>query len=198
MSNEYRVDIKVRNNLILSRIEKAGYRSIPEFCRAENVPYHGLINIINMTLPVLRKDGKWQKTALKAADALQCSPENLFSEAQMNAVLKSNKRSVQVNEAEMKFMLEVDENKKLPEQLYLEGQRNTAIENVLKLLTPREQKVIEMRFGLGEYMTDHTLDQVGEHLGISGNRIRQIEQKALRKLRSPHRSELLSEFVEVE
>jgi RNA polymerase primary sigma factor len=66
---------------------------------------------------------------------------------------------------------------------------------VLSTLTPREEKVLRMRFGIGE-KSDHTLEEVGQDFFVTRERIRQIEAKALRKLRHPSRSKLLKAFVD--
>jgi RNA polymerase primary sigma factor len=68
-------------------------------------------------------------------------------------------------------------------------------DNVLKTLTPREERVIKMRFGVGEG-SEHTLEEVGQSFAVTRERIRQIEAKALRKLRHPSRSKRLKAFVE--
>src|SRR3989339_1577065 len=66
---------------------------------------------------------------------------------------------------------------------------------VLATLTPREEKVLRMRFGIGE-KADHTLEEVGQDFQVTRERIRQIEAKALRKLRHPTRSRKLRAFIE--
>jgi RNA polymerase primary sigma factor len=68
-------------------------------------------------------------------------------------------------------------------------------ESVLKSLTPREEKVIKMRFGVGDG-SEHTLEEVGQSFAVTRERIRQIEAKALRKLRHPSRSRKLRAFLE--
>jgi RNA polymerase primary sigma factor len=68
-------------------------------------------------------------------------------------------------------------------------------ESVLKTLTPREEQVIKMRFGLGDG-SEHTLEEVGQRFSVTRERIRQIEAKALRKLRHPSRSRMLMAFLE--
>ena len=67
--------------------------------------------------------------------------------------------------------------------------------DVLDALTPREAKVLRMRFGI-EMSTDHTLEEVGKQFDVTRERIRQIEAKALRKLRHPSRSDKLKSFLE--
>ncbi len=68
-------------------------------------------------------------------------------------------------------------------------------ENVLRTLTPREERVIKMRFGVGDG-SEHTLEEVGQNFAVTRERIRQIEAKALRKLRHPSRSRRLRAFLE--
>jgi RNA polymerase primary sigma factor len=65
----------------------------------------------------------------------------------------------------------------------------------LESLTPREQKVLKMRFGIGERQ-DYTLEEVGKVLGVTRERVRQIEAKAIRRLRHPTRAKLLKGFAE--
>ncbi len=69
--------------------------------------------------------------------------------------------------------------------------------SVLKLasLTPREERVLRMRFGIG-MNTDHTLEEVGQQFSVTRERIRQIEAKALRKLKHPSRSRRLRSFLD--
>jgi RNA polymerase primary sigma factor len=66
---------------------------------------------------------------------------------------------------------------------------------ILATLTPREEKVLRMRFGIGE-RSDHTLEEVGRDFQVTRERIRQIEAKALRKLRHPSRAKKLKSFVD--
>ena len=66
---------------------------------------------------------------------------------------------------------------------------------MLATLSPREEQVLKMRFGIGE-TRNHTLEEVGQDFEVTRERIRQIEAKALRKLRHPSRSRLLKSFVE--
>ena len=68
-------------------------------------------------------------------------------------------------------------------------------EQVLRSLSPREEKVVKMRFGL-EDGSEHTLEEVGRVFAVTRERIRQIEAKALRKLRQPSRSRKLKEFLD--
>ena len=75
------------------------------------------------------------------------------------------------------------------------GPVSLATTKILSTLTPREERVLRMRFGVG-MNTDHTLEEVGLQFSVTRERIRQIEAKALRKLKHPSRSKQLKSFLE--
>ena len=88
-----------------------------------------------------------------------------------------------------------DENVDDPSQATVSSNMGEKTREALKSLTAREEKVLRMRFGLDE-VKDHTLEEVGQDFDVTRERIRQIEAKALRKLRHPSRSKLLKSFYE--
>lgn len=81
-----------------------------------------------------------------------------------------------------------------PEESAFEAERAAAIRRQLATLTPREEKVIKMRFGLG--CGSHTLREIGDEFGVTPERVRQVEARALRKLRHSSRSAALKPFTE--
>jgi len=83
-----------------------------------------------------------------------------------------------------------------PSDTVVQANLREITDEVLATLTPREEKVIKMRFGLGNSGSEHTLEEVGQHFAVTRERIRQIEAKALRKLRHPSRSRKLKAFLE--
>jgi RNA polymerase primary sigma factor len=83
-----------------------------------------------------------------------------------------------------------------PIDLVVANNLRCVTEDVLKTLTPREEKVIKMRFGLDPDGVEHTLEEIGRYFAVTRERIRQIEAKALRKLRHPTRSQRLSIFLD--
>lgn len=193
---EYRIDMKVRNNLILAKIEEKGHTSAHSFCKDTGICYTKLISFLNMKETIFDNEGQVKRFVLKLCKELNCIPEELFSASQMEASLKSNKRTLKTNEAEMKFMLQQNNNQKLLEDHYYNEQLVDKIEEVLsKSLTQREEKIVKMRMGLGEYDREHSLDEIAKIQNISRERIRQIEAKALRKLRHPSRAGHLREFI---
>ena len=82
-----------------------------------------------------------------------------------------------------------------PPDVFIHTNLKEQIENVLKTIPEREAKVLKMRFGLGDG-NEHTLEEVGEQFKVTRERIRQIEAKALRKLKHPNRSEKLESFAD--
>ena len=82
-----------------------------------------------------------------------------------------------------------------PNDAVIAGDLSDQVERVLSSLAPREEKVLRLRFGLGE-PTEHTLEEVGQTFQLTRERIRQIEAKALKKLRHPSRAKRLQSFVD--
>ena len=88
-----------------------------------------------------------------------------------------------------------DKSQGTPSESVMNGSLSEQTVKALATLTPREEKVLRMRFGIGE-KSDHTLEEVGQNFDVTRERIRQIEAKALRKLRHPSRSKKLRAFIE--
>ena len=88
-----------------------------------------------------------------------------------------------------------DKNAVLPLDNAIQGNLKETTTRVLSSLTPREERVLRMRFGIG-VNTDHTLEEVGQQFSVTRERIRQIEAKALRKLKHPSRSRKLRSFLD--
>lgn len=193
---DYRVTVKVQNNNILGRIYESGYSSVSDFCRRnENISQSVLGEIINMKRPVFTNKGEFIYTIKRTANALGCLPEALFSDAQLYAEIETNVKTYEVSEDEMRFMLVNQQDQRTPEQLVYEGEMKDLIMQALETLTPREKKVITLRMGL-DGKNESTLEEVAQVFGVNRARIRQIEDKALRKLRHPTRAEPLRDFLE--
>ena len=88
-----------------------------------------------------------------------------------------------------------DKNAVLPLDAAIHANLRETTTRVLATLTPREERVLRMRFGIG-MNTDHTLEEVGQQFSVTRERIRQIEAKALRKLKHPSRSRMLRSFLD--
>jgi len=197
--SDYRVTIKVQNNNIVKRILESGYKSVMDFCQTHETIrtfYSRLNSIINMKTSPLNQSGKFHPGLIRVAGILGCMVEDFFSESQLNTSLQTNKRILQVAEAEIKFILENKENIKSLEQNVYEHERTLKIKESLDLLSIREKKVISMRFGLGDYDREHTLDEISKKYDVTRERIRHIEALAIRKLRLSNKIHGLKEFTE--
>ena len=100
----------------------------------------------------------------------------------------------QDEDSHWEYLLDIKDNP-TPLDIALSWSMNNAIQNALESLTEREEKIVKMRFGIG-MATDHTLEEIGKLFGVTRERIRQIETKALRKLRHPSCSDNLRVFLE--
>jgi len=88
-----------------------------------------------------------------------------------------------------------DQNAVIPLEAAIHENLREQTTQILASLTPREERVLRMRFGIG-MNTDHTLEEVGQQFSVTRERIRQIEAKALRKLKHPSRSRTLKSFLD--
>jgi RNA polymerase primary sigma factor len=88
-----------------------------------------------------------------------------------------------------------DANAVIPVDAAIQANLKEMITRTLSSLTPREERVLRMRFGIGMH-TDHTLEEVGQQFSVTRERIRQIEAKALRKLKHPSRSRIMRAFLD--
>ncbi len=178
-------------------IRQAITRSIADQARTIRIPVH-MIETINKLNRVSR-----QVLQEKGREAL---PEELaekmeLSEDKIRKVLKIAKEPISMEmpigddeDSHLGDFIE-DKNIKAPLDIATVSGLKGATTEILESLTEREAKVLQMRFGIG-MNTDHTLEEVGKQFDVTRERIRQIEAKALRKLRHPSRSDHLRSFLD--
>ncbi|MGB5706259.1 MAG: RNA polymerase sigma factor RpoD [Arenicellales bacterium] len=178
-------------------IRQAITRSIADQARTIRIPVH-MIETINKLNRVSR-----QILQEKGREAL---PEELaekmdLSEDKIRKVLKIAKEPISMEmpigddeDSHLGDFIE-DKNIKAPLDIATGSGLKAATTDILESLTEREAKVLQMRFGIG-MNTDHTLEEVGKQFDVTRERIRQIEAKALRKLRHPSRSDHLRSFLD--
>ena len=178
-------------------IRQAITRSIADQARTIRIPVH-MIETINKLNRISR-----QILQEKGRDAL---PEELAEKMEMpedkiRKVLKIAKEPISMEtpigddeDSNLGDFIE-DKNMEAPLDAATTADLTYATQDILDSLTPREAKVLRMRFGIG-MNTDHTLEEVGKQFDVTRERIRQIEAKALRKLRHPSRSDHLKSFLE--
>jgi RNA polymerase primary sigma factor len=178
-------------------IRQAITRAIADQARTIRIPVHMIetINKLVRTSRVLVQELGREPTAEEIAEKMELPPEKV------RRILKIAKEPISletpIGEEEDSHLGEFIEDRSTPNPS--ERVSNQALHEqtrkVLATLTPREERVLRMRFGIGD-CADHTLEEVGQDFEVTRERIRQIEAKALRKLRNPNRARRLRTFVE--
>ncbi len=178
-------------------IRQAITRAIADQARTIRIPVH-MIETINKLIRTSRQ--------LVQENGREPAPEEIAERMQLpldkvRKVLKIAKEPISletpIGEEEDSHLGDFIEDKGVvsPIDAVIKANLSEQTARVLSTLTPREEKVLRMRFGIGE-KSDHTLEEVGQDFEVTRERIRQIEAKALRKLRHPSRSKKLKSFVE--
>jgi RNA polymerase primary sigma factor len=178
-------------------IRQAITRAIADQARTIRIPVH-MIETINKLIRTSRQ--------LVQENGREPSPEEIAERMQLpldkvRKVLKIAKEPISletpIGEEEDSHLGDFIEDKGVisPIEAVIKANLSESTAKVLSTLTPREEKVLRMRFGIGE-KSDHTLEEVGQDFEVTRERIRQIEAKALRKLRHPSRSKKLKSFVD--
>ncbi|UCD32693.1 MAG: RNA polymerase sigma factor RpoD [Desulfobacterales bacterium] len=178
-------------------IRQAITRAIADQARTIRIPVHMIetINKLIRTSRYLVQELGREPTPEEIADKME------IPLAKVRKVLKIAREPISletpIGEEEDSHLGDFIEDKKfmLPSDAAVNLNLAEQTRKVLATLTPREEKVLRMRFGIGE-KADHTLEEVGQDFAVTRERIRQIEAKALRKLRHPTRSRKLKSFIE--
>lgn len=191
---EYRVEVKIKNNLIFQKIKEKGFPSVSSFCREYKISENTMSKLTNLRKSAFDERGGLRSTVQKLCDALNCLPEEIFPEFQLENAVKSNKRTIEMEEAEVKHYLERQEMALLPDESINKEDRNNLLYEMLLTLTPKETQILGLRFGLQDG-NPKSLEEIGKIFGVNRERIRQIECKAFRKMRHPSRAEELKEYL---
>jgi RNA polymerase primary sigma factor len=180
-------------------IRQAITRSIADQARTIRIPVH-MIETINKMNRISRQI--LQETGLEP-DPATLAEKMEMPEEKIRKILKISKEPISMetpigddDDSHLGDFIE-DQSTIAPNDAAVFASLRGVTKDVLDTLTPREAKVLRMRFGI-EMNTDHTLEEVGKQFDVTRERIRQIEAKALRKLRHPSRSERLRSFLDNE
>jgi len=178
-------------------IRQAITRSIADQARTIRIPVH-MIETINKMNRISRQI--LQETGHEP-DAATLALKMEIPEDKIRKIMKIAKEPISMEtpigddeDSHLGDFIE-DSNTLAPAEAALHDSMRDVVKDVLDSLTPREAKVLRMRFGV-EMSTDHTLEEVGKQFDVTRERIRQIEAKALRKMRHPSRSDKLKTFLE--
>ncbi|MSP25041.1 MAG: RNA polymerase sigma factor RpoD, partial [Myxococcales bacterium] len=178
-------------------IRQAITRAIADQARTIRIPVHMIetINKLIRTSRYLVQEYGREPTPEEIADKMELPLDKV------RKVLKIAKEPISletpIGEEEDSHLGDFIEDKSVisPADAVINSNLADQTRRVLQTLTPREEKVLRMRFGIGE-KSDHTLEEVGQDFEVTRERIRQIEAKALRKLRHPSRSKQLKSFID--
>ena len=178
-------------------IRQAITRAIADQARTIRIPVHMIetINKLIRTSRYLVQELGREPTPEEIADKMEMPIDKV------RKVLKISKEPISletpIGEEEDSHLGDFIEDKRIqsPSDAVINRNLSEATRKVLATLTPREEKVLRMRFGIGE-KADHTLEEVGQDFFVTRERIRQIEAKALRKLRHPSRCKKLRSFMD--
>jgi RNA polymerase primary sigma factor len=180
-------------------IRQAITRSIADQARTIRIPVH-MIETINKMNRISRQI--LQETGVEP-DAATLAEKMEMPEDKIRKILKISKEPISMetpigddDDSHLGDFIE-DTSTVAPADAATHASLRNVCKEILDTLTPREAKVLRMRFGI-EMNTDHTLEEVGKQFDVTRERIRQIEAKALRKLRHPSRSERLKSYIEGE
>jgi len=189
---EFRLKVSVRNNRLLSAIEAQGYTSVAEFERACGLGMGRINNLVAMRDAQILQSGEFSQNAKLVMEVLGAAPTDLWTEQQLTIKLKTNSGERAIDADIVQHLLEQKDRTDYlpsPEDSLLAAETSAIVQQVLGTITPREKDILQERFE-----KDLTLEEVGNHHGVSRERIRSIEAKALRKLRDPTRSTILKEL----
>ena len=179
---DFRVDVKVRNNRILARIEEAGYATVAEFARAKNVPYSNLIALCTMRMSPkgVHSEGMWTPTVMALSEALNCMPDDLFVDSQLRRWSK-NKTSFEASTEDIAVLMD-GRTAESPEQLMIQAEDWERGEKALAQLPERHRTVLVAHLGLDGHKAIPIKD-LAATFNVSRSRMNQIFHKALRRLK---------------
>jgi len=191
---DYLLQIKIKNGPMMGIMRANNMDTAAELSRKTGVTQTIVGKYLNLQSIPFDTAGRWKETVVRISEFLKVPPEMLFPEQHLTKALKDNVIEGEVSLEEMKELVSTAGVDQISETIQKDSQDelHDRLERGWESLHPRERRVLELRFGINqeaEKDQTHTYGEVGEGLGVTGDRIRQIEAKALRKLRHPRHSE---------
>jgi RNA polymerase sigma factor (sigma-70 family) len=187
---DYSVQLKVRNNRLLTRMRAAGYETAAELARASGENSPAVARVLSLKETGMSSRETWRPVVLRLSKFLRCLPEDIIPEQHRLAALSKNVAEVELDVEQVKALIDAGNRPMLADDNLAHREAVEQINRALETLTPREERAIRLRL-----LSDDpgvTYEQLGEELGVCKERARYLEGKALRKLAQASRTKLFA------
>lgn len=193
---DYHVTLTVKNNHLFNYMQMKGINTAKELSKQTTVSESTIGNFLNLQVAPMGRN-RWKPTVLTLAEFFKCQPEDLFPPQHIHEPMEKNKASFEMSSQDVtEITSSLRQTALSPEVSMMIGQSNDYLHKRLQeILDPRSYEIIKARFGLDTGEVD-TLDKLGKRFKVAGSRIRQIELKALKKLRFQARPKIDPHFSE--
>lgn len=172
--SDYAVKVTVRNGRILRRMREMGIKSQTELARIAGISITQVNAIVAIRRPGKRSDGDWSSDVWAISSALDCEPEELFTDSQAHGSLQKNSKEIEMAEPEVARLFCADNSQ---ENVLIAG----TVQRLLECVSDRAKRIMLER------SNGATFQEIAEEEGISPARVGQIESKALRQMRAAYR-----------
>ncbi len=199
MTKDYRVNIRVKNNWLLTRIEAAGYPTIKAFARAVGITHYNTLSYyVNLRVPAVKRNGEWTSIALRMAETLRCLPEDLFPPQHVHRALKKSTGTLQLGADEIPALLGTMPSLAPSAEDDMEREEaGQLVHDMLDALPPRERTVLMHRYGLNGEGDGKSLSEISPLVGgVTRTRVQQIEWKALGRMKNGAKGKQLKEALQ--
>lgn len=181
---DYRVTVKIQNNILLKMMSLHGYETAADLSRASGIDQSRLGQILNLQTPAYNEKGLMPASVERLCEFFICYPEDIFPQQHLYQSLPTNKAETEASLEDLlpAAMLESQENPLLGLEA---ASVISGLLGNLDALPEMQSRVLKMRFGLDDGQ-ERTLREIGKTIGRSADRVRQIEAKGLRNLRKSY------------
>ena len=178
MHKEYRVEVKVKNNLLWQAMQSRGIKNAAALARALELTPGTVGRYLNLEETVYTKQGDYKASFVKICDFFDMMPADIYPEERMDDPLLKNKGAIEIGESQLKQLIAKESD---PFVLLHQEKRADAVHELLGMLKEKEADILAKSMGIGGGVC--TMSEIAEEYGISSSRVYQIREKAIRRLR---------------